>query len=181
MNAGGDSKLINVVQALYKNVAKAGTLQFKINFHLTRGNYELISVMDESVNNEPFTTKGLFIDLFDPQLPILSSKTVQPGNQAMLFNIKSVKDKKKSQVLATAARISNEKREKGMYSFIAKSPIETANVMRVLLPKQAKDCNITNPDGSKLAAASWEWDSNSNTVLIKFENNPDGISVKITY
>ena len=181
LSAEGDTKLIDIVKSLYENVAKAGKLQFKNNFHLTRGNYELISVMDESVSNEPFTMKGLLIDLFDPQLSILSSKTVQPGNQSMLFNIKSVKNKKTPQVLATAARVSDEEHSKGIYSFIAKSPIETGNVMRVLLPGKPKGCDILNPDGSKPASSLWEWDKNSNTVLIKFDNNPDGVSVKITY
>ncbi|NDV96378.1 hypothetical protein D0T84_15855 [Dysgonomonas sp. 521] len=181
LNAGGDTKLIDIVKNQYENVAKAGKLQFKNNFHLTRGNYELVSVMDESVSDEAFTMKGLFIDLFDPQLSILSDKTVQPGNQSMLFNIKSVKNKKTPQVLATAARVSDEKHSKGMYSFIAKSPIETVNVMRVLLPKQAKDCIVSSPDGSLLTTASWEWDKNSKTVLLKFDNNPDGVSVKLTY
>ncbi|NDV77589.1 hypothetical protein [Dysgonomonas sp. 511] len=181
LNAGGDVKLIDIVKNQYENVAKAGKLQFKNNFHLTRGNYELVSVMDESVSNEPFTMKGLFIDLFDPQLSILSGKTVQPGNQSMLFNIESVKNKKTPQVLATAARVSDEKHSKGTYSFIAKSPIETANVMRVLLPSKPKGCDILNSDGSKPASALWQWDKSSNTVLIRFDNNPDGVSVKITY
>ncbi|MBB4035492.1 hypothetical protein GGR21_001385 [Dysgonomonas hofstadii] len=181
LSAGGDAKLIEVTKKLYENVAKAGTLHFKNNFHLTRGNYELISVVDESVSDGIFTIKGLFIDLFDPLLPILTEKTVQPGNQSMLFNIKSVKDKKNPQVLATAARISEEKRAKNLYSFIAKSPVETTNIMRILLPNRPQKCIITNPDGSLLATATWEWDKNSNTTLIKFENNPDGISVEIIY
>ncbi|MDR0824727.1 MAG: hypothetical protein LBN74_06495, partial [Prevotella sp.] len=176
----GDAKLLGIVQNLYKNVTKSDLL-FKNNFHLTRGNYELISVLDESVSDNPFILKGLFIDLFDPRLPVLTEKAVQPGNQSMLFNIKSVKDKKTPKVLATAARVSDEKREKGSYSFIAKSPIETSNVTRILLPNKPKDCIVDNPDGSRLTAASWEWDKNSNTVLVKFENNPDGISVRIIY
>jgi hypothetical protein len=181
LNFKGDEKLVNVVKNLYEKTAKAGKLQFKNNFHLTRGNYELISVMDESVNDESFTMKGLFIDLFDPQLSILSNKTVQPGNQSMLFNIRSVKDKKNPQVLATAARVSDEKRENRSYSFITKSPIETINVMRVLLPGKPKECIMRGPNGTQLASASWEWDDNSNTVLIKYDNDPDGISVNITY
>lgn len=181
LTAGGDTKLINVVKSLYENIAKAGKLQFKNNFRLTRGNYELISVMDESVSNDAFVIEGLFIDLFDPQLSVLSNKTIQPGNQSMLFNIGSVKDKKKPQVLAAAARVSDEKLAKGTYSFVAKSPVETANVMRVLLPAKVRDCIITGPDGSRLDLVSWKWDESSKTVLIKFENNPDGISVKLTY
>jgi hypothetical protein len=181
LTAKGDGKLIDVVKNLYENIAKAGKLQFKNNFYLSRGNYELISVLDESVNNDPFVINGLFIDLFDPQLPVLTNKTVQPGNQAMLFNIKKVNDKKRPQVLATGARVYNEKWEGNSYSFIAKSPIETANVMRVLLPKEAKECAISGPNGEQAMNSSWAWDKSSNTVLIKFENNPDGISVKINY
>ena len=181
LNFKGDEKLVSIVKNLYEKTAKAGKLQFKNNFHLTRGNYELISVMDESVNDESFTMKGLFIDLFDPQLSILSNKTIQPGNQSMLFNIRSVKDKKNPQVLATAARVSDEKRENRSYSFITKSPIETVNVMRVLLPNKPKECVMRGPNGNQLASASWKWDDNSNTVLISYDNDPDGISVNITY
>lgn len=179
MNAAGDSKLIEVTKNLYEKVAKAGTLQFKNNFRLTRGNYELISVLDESVSNTPVTVNGIFIDLFDPELPVISRKTVQPGNQSMLFNIKSVKNHKVPRVLATAARISNERINNKEYSFIAKSPIETRNIMRILLPNEPKECTIFDPDNKQAQNSSWKWDEGSKTVLIKFDNNPDGISVAI--
>ena len=181
LNEGGANKLIEVVKNLYENTAKAGILQFKNSFHLTRGNYELISVLDESVSNDPFTIKGLFIDLFDPQLPVISSKSVQPGNQSMLFNIQQVKDRKNPQVLATGARVYDENREKGSYSFVAKSPIETANVMRILLPREPKECILSDSTGNNISAGSWEWEKESHTVLLRFNNDPDGIFVKITY
>lgn len=181
MKAGGDEKLIGTIKHLYENTAKAGKLQFKNNFYLTRGNYELISVVDESINNESFDVKGLFIDLFDPELPVITSKQVKPGSQSMLFNIQSVKDKKKPQVLATAARVSDESTKKNEYSFIAKSPVATANVMRVLLPKAPKSCIMLDASGNKAAGSDWNWDKESKTVLIKFENMPDGITVRIAY
>lgn len=174
LTANSDSKLVNTVKNLYENVAKAGQLEFKNHYYLNRGNYELISVLDESVSAEPFTINGLFIDLFDPTLPILTSKTVQPGNQSMLFNIATINDKKKPQVLATAARVSDEQISKNSYSFIAKSPIETANVMRIMLPKE--------PEAIETSAASvHEWDANSKTLKLSFNNNPDGVNVNIKW
>jgi len=181
LHAGGDDKLISTVRHLYEEVAKAGTLEMKNSFHLTRGNYELIAVMDEGITNEPFTMEGLFIDLYDPQLPVISTKTVQPGSQSLLFNIASGSEKKKPAVLATAARVYDEKRTKNAYSFIAKSPIETANVMRVFLPDPPAGCSILNNNGKPATGSNWKWDAASHTMLIQFENHPDGITVNINY
>ncbi len=181
LHAGRDDQLISTVRHLYEEVAKAGTLEMKNSFHLTRGNYELIAVMDEGITKEPFTMEGLFIDLYDPQLPVISSKTVPPGSQSLLFNIASMSEKNDPAVLATAARVYDEKRTKNSYSFIAKSPIESANVMRVLLPDAPVECSILNNHGEPVTESNWRWDTASRTVLIEFENHPEGISVYIKY
>lgn len=181
VNAAGDLKFVEIVKGLFEKNAKAGSLQFKNNFHLSRGNYELVSVLDESINNNSFSMNGLFIDLFDPELPIISNKTILPGNQSFLFNLNSLKNKRKPRVLATGARIYQEKNQKGVYGFLAKGPIETANVMRVLLPKEPKNCSITDSNGKKIENTKWSWDIKSKTALIKFDNDPDGVSVSLTY
>lgn len=181
LQSNGGEKLISVTKDLYENKAKAGKMQFKNNFRLTRGNYELISVLDESVNGEPYDAKGLFIDLFDPNLPVLKNKIVEPGQQAMLYNVSSVKNKKTPQVLATAGRVSDESRGKSSYSFTAKGPIETANVMRVLLPRKFKSCAITDAGGQSLSPAEYEWDELSKTALLRFGNHPDGVRVELKY
>jgi len=177
LNKGGDQKLIQIVQHLYKEEAKAGKLVFKNNFCLTRGNYELISVLEESVSNKPYIAKGLFIDLFDPKLPVITKKVIKPGHQSMLFNIRTIKNKRRPQVLASAGRISNEVRKKRRYSFTVKSPIQTVNVMRVLLPKKPESCTISGTNGEK----SWEWEARSKTVLIRFNNQPNGVQIQLKY
>ena len=181
VTAEGDARLIEIVSNLYEHTAKAGKLQFKNNFHLTRGNYELISVLDESVSNEVYTMNGMFIDLFDPELPVIGTKKVEPGHQAMLFNIRSVKSRATPQVLATGARISDDIIKNRSYSFIAKAPVATNNVMRILLPREPLSCTVKNPDGSTLEKLEQGWDKRSKTLLLKFSNNPDGIAVTIKY
>lgn len=181
LQEGGDEKLISKVQTLYEEIADAGPLTFKNSFHLTRGNYEMIAVLNEGVTDEPFTIEGLFIDLFDPQLPVIKSKSVKPGSQSLLYNIARVNDKKRPQVLATAARVSHEEQSEGSYSFVARSPIESTNVMRVMLPGKADECTVRDSNGRIIPDGKWSWDEESHTLLIQFENHPDGLSVNIQY
>lgn len=172
LEKGGDAKLMETVREAY------GKLDIKNSFYLERGCYTLAAVVDESeAGDSPLTLKGKFIDLFDPELPVLREKTVKPGEQAFLFDISRVKDKKQPQVLAAASRQYDEQRTANSYSFVAKSPAQTSNVMRILLPKKAKSVKV---EGTK--DCTWDWNSNDlNTLLLKFENNPDGVEVDITW
>ncbi len=179
LEEGKDVELVNIVKKLYEN--KANTLNFKNNFSLTRGPYEIISVMEESVSPDPYVIKGKLIDLFDPQLPVLDQKVVNPGEQAYLFNIGKVKDPMKPQVLAAASRVCEEKITKRDYSFVTKSPLNTTNVMRILLPSQPLSCEMLDFRGNKLDNASWEWDEKSKTCRLNFENDPRGIYVNIIF
>lgn len=180
LTAQADSEFVEVIQRLYENEANAGKLAFKNNFELQRGAYKLIAVMDESIDNKPYTATGLFIDLFDSTLPIVTQKVVHPDQQAMLFDItKAAAGPQTPAVLASACRIYNEEIQQSSYSFVAKSPIETTNVMRILLPREPKACVMTNPDSTPAGHARWNWDAESKTVWMTFENNPDGVSVRI--
>ncbi len=181
MQAGQDTKLVDVVKKMYEQKAKAGVLNFKNNFYLARGQYDLIAVLDENNNTNPYTVKGILIDLFDPELPVLKEKVVLPGEQSFLYNVGRVKNKLKPQVLAAASRVYDEKISKSTYSFVAKSPINTTNTMRVLLPVKPAKCQITAPDGTELKDAKWNWDAYSKTCFLTFENNPDGVKVSLAW
>lgn len=181
MQAGQDTKLVDIVKRMYEQKTKAGKLEFKNSFYLARGQYDLIAVLDENKNTTPYAFQGILIDLFDPQLPVLKEKVVLPGEQAFLYNVGRVKDKSKPQVLASASRIYDEKISKSTYSFVAKSPINTTNSMRVLLPAKPNKCLITAPDGTELKDTQWSWDEYSKTCFLTFENNPDGVKVSLAW
>lgn len=174
MAANGDAQFIKTVAKAYEKDAKAGRLEFKNSFALARGNYDLASVIDENVvSDAPYVFKGCYIDLFDNTLPVLKKKIIKPGQQAFLYNINKVVDKNNPQVLAAASRQYDEVRTTDSYSFIAKSPINTVNIMRVLLPKKPKKL-VVNGNASPI-----EWDSFSKTLLISFDNDPSGVPVNI--
>ena len=137
--------------------------------------------MDEGVDASPFVIHGSFIDLYDSKLPVLNAKTVQPGREALLFDLRRVKSKKKPQVLAAAARVYDETRKGKQYSFVVKSPLKTTNSMRILLPKQPRKVQVQDAGGDELPDVQTSWDKQSHTYWMGFENSPDGIMVKIEW
>lgn len=167
--------LLQKIQNAYKQATGGEKLQYKNYFTLTRGHYKLIAVMSESdAGARPYVAKGYFIDLFDPQLPLCKRVVVAPDEQAFLYDLDAIKDKSRPQVLAAASKISEEVYHNGDYRFVVKAPVNTTNVMRVLLPHAPKQVEVSVPIIKK------EWDKGSQTLLLSFENDPSGVQVKIT-
>ena len=176
-----DQAFVDKIKMLYEKDPKNGKLEFKNYFYLNRGPFEIISVMDENVDQKPYVIKGKLIDLFDPTIPVLNQKEIMPGEQAYLFNIARVKEPSKPQVLAAASRVYDEVIGKNQYSFVAKSPINTTNVMRILLPFAPKKVSITDAKGNALTDTKNSWDVSSKTCFLSFENNPDGVKVTLNW
>lgn len=169
LQAGADQPLLMALQQALPKV------KYKNSFYLRRGPYVLAAVVDENaVSDTPLTLKGRYIDLFDPALPIVTKKTVVPGQQAFLYDITKV-GKRHPQVLAAASRQYDEAATSHSYRFVAKSPANTTNVMRVLLPHRPRQIDVSAPEHEA------EWDKSSHTLLLRFENNPDGVTVNISW
>lgn len=173
-----DKGLLQQVVSAYEG--RGGKFEMKNNFQLKRGPYVIASVMDEGVDDQPLTIKGLFIDLFDPTLPVLETKEVAPGSQAYLYDLGEVK-KKQPQVLAAASRVYDEKVSGRKYSFITKSPSKTKNVMRILLPSKPVSVNIAKDRKEAVTDFTQSWDERSKTCLLQFENSSDGMGVEIDW
>jgi hypothetical protein len=181
MDANGDATFMNTVKQAYEVAAKAGQLSFKNSFYLERGPYSIVSVMDEFEDSKPYVVKGPVIDLFDPKLAVLAEKSIAPGTQALLYAVDRVANKKQPKVLASASRVSDQQTTANSYSFTAKSPVNTLNSMRVLLPGKPKTTVVTDSAGKTISDANTSWDSSSNTLYIGFANSSDGVKVKIEW
>ena len=169
LTAGADSLLLHTLKSAY------GPYEQKNSFVLHRDPYLMASVVDESpVSSEPLVLKGRFIGLFDPSLPVLSEKEVQPGGQVFLYDLDKVVDKMRPQVLASASRQYEEVATSNSFSFVSKSPANTDNAMRILLPQAPKQVQVS-------VASQSSWDEESQTLLLKFENDPEGVQVRIEW
>lgn len=170
LQANGADQYVATVKEAF-----GGTLQVKNNLYLERGPYDIVAVMDEVADKTPYVIKGPVVDLFDPKLPVLAEKTVEPGSQAFLYNINRVADKRTPKVLAAAARIYDEQVAVNSYAFTAKSPVNTINAMRVLLPAKPKEVVTSDKDFSQ------SWDEGSHTLYLGFDNSPEGVKVHISW
>jgi hypothetical protein len=177
----GDGAYLDVMKKAFESDAKAGALILKNSFYLQRGPYDIISVLDENADQAPYMVKGPVIDLFDPALPVLDQKTVAPGEQSLLYNVGRVADKMKPQVLASASRNYEEKADHNSYSFVAKSPVNTRNSMRVLLPAQPSGVVVTDSKGQPVSDVQSSWDEGSHTEYLGFANSPDGMKVSLKW
>ncbi|MGN6179611.1 MAG: hypothetical protein ACTHNW_10555 [Mucilaginibacter sp.] len=181
IQANGDQGYFNLVKNAYKKDAHAGKLKEKNSFYLERGPYDIISVLDENSDTASYKVKGPVIDLFDPQLPVLKEKRVKPGEQSLLFALRRVDNKKHPQVLASASRIYDEAVKDKEYTFVAKSPLNTINSMRVLLPDEPRQTTVTNNKGDTVNDVKTAWDKKTRTLYMSFDNSPDGIKVDIKW
>jgi len=181
MQVNNDANYLSTLKEAYETDAKAGKLVFKNNLYLERGPYDIVAVLNENPDTKPYTIKGPVIDLFDPQLPVLAEKTVNPGEQSYLFDVKRVINKAKPQVLASASRVTDEKVTANQYSFVAKSPANTQNAMRILLPAAAKKVVVTDAKGQAITDVQSSWDASSKTLFLGYGNSPDGMHVSVSW
>ena len=173
LTADADGKLMEAVKKMY--AIDGGAVEYKNHFRLTRGPYELVAVMDESVSDEPYRLSGLFIDLYDPQLPVYTEKEILPGTQGFYYNVKAAG--KAPKILAAASRAYEIKKKGKSFSYLAKAPIGTVNASRILLPSQPKGVLV---DGKEVLDSAC-WDAASKTYFLSFDNDPDGVRVRIRW
>lgn len=176
LTENGDKEFVETVCSMYENDAKAGKVSFKNNFYLERGPYNIVSVMTESISDEPYTVSGTLVNLFDPELPVCKTAEVKPGERGYFIDIDRIK-KGKPQVIASSFRTYEEASKGKSYSFIAKSPVETSGIARILLPSEPEEVIVNG----KNVFNTNNWDSLSNTYLLSFENNPEGVNVNIKW
>ncbi|GJM81080.1 hypothetical protein HMSSN139_35760 [Paenibacillus sp. HMSSN-139] len=95
------------------------------HFHLRRGPYVIASVMTESVSETPLELEGLFVDLLEAGLPVRERVTIQPGRQALLYDLAYTGQGSLnacSGVIAASSRIEDFREDERGISFTAKGP-----------------------------------------------------------
>lgn len=179
MQPQADQSFVRQVQTAYEQDAHAGKLLFKNSYRLDRGPYTLAAVLDEHEDHQPLVVQGPVLDLYDPELPVLPAKSVAPGQQAFLYRLAPGQPVKTPQVLATAARVSDFTAQPTSVSFLAKSPANTLNVMRILLP--AEPGKVEAWHQATAEPTTHTWDAPTHTLRLKFRNYSEGVQVKISF
>lgn len=146
-------------------------------FHLERGAYDVVAVLDESVSDAPHVVDGPLIDLFNPELPVLNRISFLPGERAFLLNLNRV-TKTPPCILAASSRADLETFEDGVYRLRMKSPSGTRGIARLLLTEEPGEIQATDSDGESIDLQP-QWDDETKTLLIRYPNQPDGVEIQI--
>ncbi len=146
---------------------QAGLAYNECNFmKLERGPYVIAACLEESVSEQPLVLKGLFVDVFDPALPVLEKVTLKPGQRAFLMDLNRLAPEK-AQPIASSARIESwETRDNGV--LIAQTSTKGVNVTtRLRLPKCPVAMTVNSSEFT-----DFKWNEQSGTLY--FELPPDG-------
>lgn len=160
------------------------------HFHLRRGPYVIASVMTESVSETPLELEGLFVDLLEAGLPVRERVTIQPGRQALLYDLAYTGPGSLnacSGVIAASSRIEDFREDERGISFTAKGPRPLQAAARLCCEARpaAVTAMVQPGEGDVLAPASaaplsFEWDAKSRTLLLHYEHGDGGTRITVT-
>ena len=128
---------------------------------LKRGPYVLAACLEESINDEPFKLDGLFVDIFDENLPVLDEVVLKPGQRGWLMDLNKLSEGQ-AEPIASAARIETWKTIDNGVEFELTGTEGVNIVTRMRLPKQPQTMTI---DGKEFN--DFTWNEKSRTVFFK--------------
>lgn len=141
---------------------------------LRRGPYIISAVMDESVSEEPLQLDGLYVNLLEAGLAIQEKVRVFPGEQSFIYDLNAQQEKHAFEIIAASSRIEASERKSYDFSFLAKGPLNVPGVCRIRCPQKPKEISLAGQQAKNL-----EWDARSHTLLLHYDNHPDGVRCHI--
>lgn len=135
-------------------------------FDMQRGPYRIISIMDEGMTADAYTVRGHYVDMLDPNYPVVQEKTIHPGENALLFDLDAIQDEP-VRVIGTSARIFSLEETGEGYRFTCKAADRIQVTMRLKLNKPVSAVSAVDESGMQLKVDS-AWDAQTATVWLSF-------------
>lgn len=152
--------------------------QWRSHFHMKRGPYRIACNMEEGMKEQPLVLSGTFVDLLENDFPILREKVLQPGENALLFDLDAVKGEK-VRIIGTSARIfSMDETEEG-YLLTCKAAADITVHMRLKLDRKITTATATDETGRVLTVDCC-WDEVTSTVLLAFESTNSMTTIQLS-
>lgn len=145
---------------------------------MERGNYRIVSVMNESCSMSPYQTTGLFTDLCKAGYPVLTEIEVACGEEAILFDYSKIQGQDMA-VIATAARIEKLQRQENTIELWEKAADRIWVATRLRLPWQPLSAEAVDEDGEEIALCM-DWDERSKTVLLSYHSKDKMVKIRLT-
>ncbi|AZN43282.1 hypothetical protein [Paenibacillus albus] len=149
---------------------------------IKRGPYLITHVLDEVGDSgdklENVVLQGTFIDLFEADLPVLTSVELAPGDDSLLYDLGSRKQSavgSLAEVIVSSSKIRDEQLEAARFSFVSESPSDMTISTRLAVASKP----VRAIAGG--TAAECVYDAGSGTVLLRYPGAPEGIAVSLEW
>lgn len=182
MQKNGGDGLVEIVRTAYKNAGQSKAELITQNFlKLQRGNYIVAAVLADGTSPRPLQLKGHFVNLYNPDLPVLRELNLQPGQQALLYDLDKLKGNGSPRVIAVAGRVydSSWQAKDRLFTCRIKGPVGTVNSMRIKINSEPETVSLSDTKGNSVALITKQWDAASSTLLLKFDHQDDGVELNI--
>lgn len=169
----------NRIRALVKDAlaAQGTTFEDQNYLSLRRGPYTIAMGLDETVPGPAHVLEGPFIDLFQPQLPMVETKSLDPGTPALLYNLAWADEHvPRPRVAVASARIRDEVGDVTGFSFTARGPVNTPGVVVVRLEGEPAGVTLDPPVPFESA-----WDPSHSLLRLSFENQARSVRVAVSF
>ncbi|MGH9599309.1 MAG: hypothetical protein ACRD27_05560 [Terracidiphilus sp.] len=144
---------------------------------MRRGPYVIADGLDESIPNAaPYTLRGRFVDLFDPNLPVLTKVAVAPGVRALLFDLNFNQKEATPRIVAAACQIRSLRVSAHRLSFVADGIADTNSVIRIQTRVKPERISVA---GRRIESNQFEMDGD--TLLLHFQNSVEPIPIAIDF
>jgi hypothetical protein len=142
---------------------------------LRRGPYVVAAGLDEgAVQGRPFTLRGHFIDLFDPQQKVVTDPQVAANARKLFVDVSVAQQDGKPRIIAAACRIKDVINQDGKLTLKADGISDTKAEMTVFLAKQPKTVKL----GGK-AIESSQYHYQDHLLRLEFQNSIDPVDFEI--
>lgn len=147
-------------------------------FDMQRGPYRIACCMEEGMDAQPLTIAGNFVDLLENGFPILREKTLQPGENTLLFDLDAVREET-VRIIGTSARIFSLEDCGEGYTLTCKAAADITVHMRLKLELQVTKAEAVDENGNRIPV-DCAWDGETSTVLLSFDSTNAMTTVNLT-
>jgi len=140
-----------------------------------RGPYLLISVMDESVSDEPLCLSGNYINLFDPRLAVQHEIQLLPNQCGWLLDLDRISSNTPL-MLASSGRIESWNVTEHRLEYTLSSPAKLFLISRIRLASKPSQILV---DGQPCSDTSW--DEETRTLYLRHRTETGSTNVVIEW
>jgi hypothetical protein len=170
--ADGDSRIVAAV----KQVANQAKLKWSETDYLTvrRGPYVIAAGLDESISTTPKVLKGRFVNLFDSELRVQKTISIEPGTRFFLRDLDAAREPE-PQLLASACKALVTGRDNKSLSLAIEGVARTPAILLIHAPKPPRAIAV---DGQPISEFTYSETESLLWVRLANEARPRALSLQ---